>query len=66
MPDWPYRRKNRDVPSLLPPTQSQMRGWLGLLRLSSGRVGEGEDIIYLSVCVTRLARRCDLGHCSKC
>ena len=26
----------RDVPSLLPPTQSQMRGWLGLLRLSSG------------------------------
>ena len=51
MPDWPCRRKNWDMPSLLPPTQSQLRGWLGLLRLPSGRVGEGEDVIYLSSCV---------------
>ena len=49
MPDWPYRRKNGNMPSLLPPTQSQLRGWLGLLRLSSGRVGEGEDVIYLTL-----------------
>ena len=41
VPDWPYRGKDWDMPSLLPPTQSQLRDWLGLLRLPSGRVGEG-------------------------
>ena len=52
MPDWPNRGKDWDMPSLLPSSQSQLRDGLGLLRLPSGRVGEGEDVIYLSACVT--------------